>query len=350
MAELVKGVMDNMLKLGLQMIAEEIERYDKYLHDNRQVRPDWHVVRKDSRTLLTRMGTLQYKRTLFHNKKTGAYEYLLDRAMGISPNARMTEDVEADMLLEAVQTSYEKAGNAGCMTMDRLSRETVKDKIHGLKFPKYEERPEEKKTVEYLYVDADEDHVSLQFREKKGDLAENVGRPKKNHAITKLIYVYEGKEKVEGSAERYVLKNPHYFCRSSAETENKELWKEVYEYIENTYDVEKIKKIYLNADGGSWIIEGKRQLGANSYVLDGFHLAKYKRKIINCFPDTKEAKEKELIRLIKTGTKAAFREKAEEWLLEAAGARERRRIRVGSEYLLSNWTAARKRLCGTDRV
>ena len=30
-----------------------------------------------------------------------------------------------------------------------------------------------KKKVDYLYIDADEDHISLQFNEKKGDLIKN---------------------------------------------------------------------------------------------------------------------------------------------------------------------------------
>lgn len=35
-----------------------------------------------------------------------------------------------------------------------------------------------KKEIEYLYIEADEDHASLQFREKKGDLVENENHQK----------------------------------------------------------------------------------------------------------------------------------------------------------------------------
>lgn len=41
------------------------------------------------------------------------------------------------------------------------------NKIHALEFPKNTEKPENKKEIEYLYIEADEDHVSLQFRDKK---------------------------------------------------------------------------------------------------------------------------------------------------------------------------------------
>lgn len=50
-----------------------------------------------------------------------------------------------------------------------MSRQTVKKKLYRLAFPQREELESEKKVVEYLYIDADGDHVSLQFKEKKGD-------------------------------------------------------------------------------------------------------------------------------------------------------------------------------------
>ncbi len=63
-----------------------------------------------------------------------------------------------------------------------------------------------------------------------------------------------------------------------------------------------MEKIYLNADEGSWIKAGRKQLGGITYVLDGFHLEKSKK------------------------------------------------VEEASEYLLSNWTAARLRLKHKDRI
>lgn len=51
-----------------------------------------------------------------------------------------------------------------------MSKQTVKNKLHKLTFPQQKETKREKKTVEYLYIDADEDHASVQFKEKKGDM------------------------------------------------------------------------------------------------------------------------------------------------------------------------------------
>ena len=189
-AEMVKGVKERVINLGLSMIAEELEMYDEFLCKNRQARPEWYVERKDETTLLTSLGSVTYHKTLFKNKFTGKYEYLLDRVMGIEKHERMSEDAVAELLGEAVQTSYRKGGISACMTEECVSKETVMNKLHALEFPKNTEQLEKKRVVDYLYIDADEDHVSLQFRERKGDLINIENNRKNNQAIAKLVYIY----------------------------------------------------------------------------------------------------------------------------------------------------------------
>ena len=71
------------------------------------------------------------------------------------------------------------------------------------------------KKVDNLYVSADEDHVSLQFFEKKGDITVNKNGLKYNSCLSKLVYVYEGRvpeRPVSGSEKpRWKLKNAKYF-------------------------------------------------------------------------------------------------------------------------------------------
>ena len=89
--------------------------------------------------------------------------------------------------------------------------------------------------VDNLYIDADEDHVSLQFREHKGDLIRNDNNQKNNCLITKLIYVYEGTEREAPKSHRYRLVNPYYFCDVNTGEENHRFWDEVYEYLDSHY-------------------------------------------------------------------------------------------------------------------
>ena len=66
-AEMVQGVTKGVVELGLSVIAEEWERYDELLRERKDLRPDWHVVRRDENTLLTSLGSVRYHKTLFKN-------------------------------------------------------------------------------------------------------------------------------------------------------------------------------------------------------------------------------------------------------------------------------------------
>ena len=94
---------------------------------------DWVISRRDKTSLITSLGTVKYEKTLFKNKETGACEYLLDRIMGLESHTRMTEDAEAQMLEEATDSSYRKGGMKASIS-DTVSKQTVKNKIHELKF------------------------------------------------------------------------------------------------------------------------------------------------------------------------------------------------------------------------
>lgn len=193
------------------MIKESLESMDMMLQKSPIRLKHWVVETHSNKQLMTSLGNVTFRKTLFTNRETGKSEYLLDRILGIDPNERLTEDAEAKLLEEAVQTSYRRGGENVSLTSE-VSKQTVKNKIQGLEFPKNEEKPARKKTADYLYIDADEDHVSLQFREKKGDLKENENHQKNNCLLVKLVYIYEGIEKESPKSKRYCLVNPYYFC------------------------------------------------------------------------------------------------------------------------------------------
>lgn len=349
-AEMINGVKNSVIQLGLDMIVEELETYDEYLRKHKNARSGWHIVRKDTTTLLTSLGSITYQKTLFKNTATGKSEYLLDRVMGIEKHARMTEDAEAELLKEAVQTSYQKGGISACISDEFVSKETVKNKIHALEFPENTEVPENKKVVEYLYIDADEDHVSLQFHEKKGDLTKIENNRKDNCAIAKLVYIYEGIEKEAPESRRHKLVNPYYFCRGCDGEGNQMFWDEIYRYLDNHYDLGKVKKIYLNADGGAWIKAGKNRMEGITYVLDEFHLEKYLTKLTSHMKDSREDAKKELCHAIKYEKKSDFEaivERLRDCLESETGIM---RIEKSKEYILANWTAARLRLSRREGV
>ena len=90
------------------MIKESLETMDMMLQKSPVRLKHWVVESHSKKQLTTSLGDVVFSKTLFTNKGTGKSEYLLDRILGIDPNERLTEDAEARLLEEAVQTSYRR--------------------------------------------------------------------------------------------------------------------------------------------------------------------------------------------------------------------------------------------------
>ena len=343
-ASYVLKLTEELHMLGVQMIKETLEDMNEMLNKSSRRKINWVVDRHDNKTLITSLGAVNFKKTLFKNKETSERSYLLDVMLGIEANERMTDDAEAKLLEETVQTSYRRGGDA-VSVMDSVSKQTVMNKLHKLKFPVYEALPD-KKVVKKLYIDADEDHISLQYQNEKGDLKVGRNGRKNNGIITKLIYVYEGIEEETEGNKRHKLINPHYFSRTSSGIDNKGFWDEVFSYIEKTYDVGQIEKVYINGDGGNWIEEGKHRLPTIITTLDEFHLQKYLLKMINHMQEDKEDTIRKLRRVISRGKKSDFIEITTELIssLKSDDEGGRKRIEESSEYIMKNWSAAKRRL------
>lgn len=331
-AEMVYGVKDNVLKLGLSMITEELESYDKWLRKSSQRKREWHIVRCDETTLLTSIGSITYHKTLFKNKETGEMEYLLDRAMGLEKHARITEDAEAKLLEEAVESCYRKGGENVSIGIENVSKQTVKNKIHHLQFPKTESQ-KEKRTVPYLYIDADEDHVSLQYLKKKGDTDKG---HRGNTIMPKVVYVYEGITDENGRNE--LINAVHFGGIYEGTTGNETLWKEVSDYIEETYDIESVKQIYINGDGAGWIKSGAKYLVKGKFVLDKFHMHKYIIAATTHLQDSAEDARSELYRAIHKKKKFLAEETFEKILNVTEEASKKKAVESAKTYILSNWS------------
>ena len=332
-AEFIYGITDHVIQLGLDMIAETFTSMDEAIRESGKRKQNWVIVRRDETTLLTSLGIVAYKKTLFKNKGTGTSEYLLDRIMGLESHARMTEDAQAKMLEEAVDSSYEKGGQSASITA-RVSRQTVKNKIHGLRFEAEKEDRKVKKQVPYLYIDADEDHVSLQYLEKKGDR-----NGKGAHIIMpKIAYVYEGIQGEAPKSKRRRLLSPKYFGgvyegREGVET----FWKEVNGYIESTYEMEAIKHIYIQGDGAGWIKSGRKWIEKSIFVLDRFHLQKSILGATAHLLDSAEDARAEIYQGIYRKKKWMVQTAFEKILSVTGEGYKKKQVEASMNYLLGHW-------------
>ena len=268
-----------------RMLCEDISRAEKYT-----------IQRHDERQLLTTVGPVCFTHTLFRSRKDGTCHYLLDEWMELDAHERLSSRAEAEVLAEAVKTSYASAARV-LGEESLISKTAVMDKVHGIQtelpFPK----PKKKKCVEYLYVEADEDHIHKQ---------EKNGTEKKGSMIGKLLYLYEGQEKKD-----------------------------------TNYESRYLKAVYISGDGGAWIKAGAEYIEKGVPVLDKFHMMKYINKAANQMLDEAgeakgrlwkalyKGKKKKFVKTIKAIRKCAPNEKA---------------VNDCEEYLLNNWDSAVRRM------
>jgi hypothetical protein len=198
--------------------------------------------------MIATCGEITYKRTYFKSKETNKRSYLVDRIVGIESHMRISNDVVINAIKNAIDTSYRASGKLATNTDDIISKQAVMKQMHEVEIPKITNTIKEKKKVRVLYIDADEDHVSLQFRNKKGDLKEDSYGRKQNTIMPRLIYVYEGIRSVSPKSKRHELYGKYYF--GGVYSDSEELWDEVSEYIDNNYDTDVLEKIYISDN--SW--------------------------------------------------------------------------------------------------
>lgn len=262
-ADLILGLNEDLMHLGREIITEVLEDMDEYLKRDSIRKKNWEIVRSDETAFLSTFGQIRFKRRYFKSKADGAYKHLVDELVGLKPHSRMSEDVVINILDEATETSYRKAGEEACFN-DEVTKQAVMNKVHTIDIKPPGLKHSEKRNARIVYIEADEDHVAPQDKRKGGVMC----------IMPKLVYVHEGIDLEKSSPKRKVLKNVRYFgkvCKAE------DLWLEVAQYISDQYYEEKIETIYISGDGASWIRQGLNWIPKSRFVLDNHHLNKYIR-------------------------------------------------------------------------
>lgn len=347
----VMEVLGIFLKMACMLISEWLEECNTMLEASLKRQSCWHIKDRCQKSILTPVGTVYFTHTRFINKKTKETAYLLDRIMGWKPHTRISDGVKARILEAAAQGSYEKAGKNACYGEERVSKETVMRQVHKTRITEKREDVPEKRKVKYLYVEADEDHIALQYKEKKGDIKRFKGHAD-NGQIVKLVYVHEGY--VDGNAEikRKKLGNIFYFGGLYRGKDNEKLWNEVKEYIEKQYETEEIEKIYFQSDGGAWMKKGIEVLSAE-FVLDEFHIQKYIRKMARLGSSSTEKEQEETVKYLQECIEKGRRTELEKWVTETKEnitEKSGKKLEECWKYIKNNWMGIRKRIKKDDGV
>lgn len=309
-------------ELGQFVIKSALEAVDERLRETPQERRGWVIERRnDVKEILSPFGPIQYHRTYFRNKATGAYEYLADGWIGITPHVRLAPSVKASLAERAVETSYRRSGKWTKNKAWHVSGQTVMNSLRqDLNCEVSWVAPKEKRRVNYLYVEADEDHVANQD-------------PQGKRWEPRLVYVHEG---AMGTGKRRKLKNVRHFG-GLYHRDTEALCQKVWDYLDAHYDLESVKVIFVSGDGASWIRQLVEFIPGSVFVLDRFHFSKKVRAAIGRWDDLSARLYQAVEQTDRQGVRSVLKEAHE----RADTEHKRKTIEETLTYLMRQWDGIR---------
>ncbi|AGB40767.1 Uncharacterized protein family (UPF0236) [Halobacteroides halobius DSM 5150] len=314
-SEVINLIKSNLDELGRKLSKWVIETVDETIKESTKRKKEWKIVKKKQRKLMTKFGEVKYKRRYYRSKSSDKYKYLAEERLGIKKYQRMDSSLEAELVDLASENAYNKVGKEAVDDLE-ISDQTVMNKVRKLGQIENNELNEvtEKREVNCLYIEADEDHVALQNGKK---------------SMPRLVYIHEGISEVGDKRE---LKNKYYF--SGVYKDSEELWLEVLDYIDENYKLEKVEKIFLLGDGAPWIKSGLKWLPKSKYILDRYHLIKYFRRASRY--GRKEVKEK-LWSGLEEPDQELVKEAFSELISNEENEKRKNLIRKSRHYIYNNW-------------
>ncbi len=331
--EMETAMEDSSRRFVADFIGGILTRMNSVLMDSPSRSQGYIKQRNDNRTLIGMLG--DYKFTATYCKcKNGGYTHPIEDILGLDRNERMTEGAEVKLLKVVAESSYAKAAKA-IPTEQKISKTTVENKVHGIAEIIPYSAPKTKKRCPILFIEADEDHVA----EQHGRYVPEGGN---KNFISRLAYVYEYKRAMPGCPARKELVGKFYKSGLYRGTKGVEaFWKEVADYIDDTYDTEAIETIYLSGDGASWIRTGAKTINKALYCVDKFHLEKYINRASNQMLDEANEVKQEIHHLLYKKSKKRYEAYLDEMMRSAPNTDP---IRELKEYTLENWAAVMRTL------
>lgn len=337
----------NMLELSVKtstdsfaaaFLGEVLSDLDSAIKETGWRKRNYVIHRTDIRSITSSVGDISFSSTYYKGRggKKG-FSHPVEDMIGLDRNERFTEAAEVKLLNAALRTSYSEAAKV-LPSQQKISKTTVMNKVHGLSEEVPDTIYDEKKKVPYLYIEADEDHVAEQHG-RFGHTADN------KSFISKLIYVYEEKKESLSAKGRNELVNVYYFSGLYPGAEgNKRLWEKVRRFIENNYDTDELKHIYISGDGAPWIKSGTIYLDKAVFCADKYHLMQYINAAAGQMLDEKEHVKDELWHLLYSGANDA-KKKFDHYTAEMkASADKPDKVEKLRTYVLGNWMAVRRTL------
>jgi hypothetical protein len=283
-------VFDITREIGQKAMEGVLAGYDKALGSER---PEGELknISEKTKYLQTRIGTIRYRRRLYKERATGKPRYLLDEALKMGRNQRMSLKISQIFGTLASMEPYRGvAEQISKLVGITYSHEAIRQNVikEGLRIEDHEARGLEKVKMsdyrlpkeipEVVYTETDATYIRRQNKGKK--------KTKKRHLEVKIGMNYTGKEcrYATGKKESRKLVQKSIYVAIKA-GRNKFL--ENLSYIsERDYGLSAVKKSYFGGDGDRWIRTGKDEyFPLAEYLLCPYHLF---RRLREALPGRKE--------------------------------------------------------------
>jgi len=273
--DLTFDILENMLFEILQNIARKvfekaITDIDSYLRNKRE-RGKLKNTGKRKKYFLTRFGDILYSRTRYKDKK-GKSRYLLDEALSISKNQRISlSRARIECFLSSLSSYREVVEGIGLLIGGPRCHEAIRQSVikeGKLIIEKQEQKLRQIENLDYpdkeapdtAYMEADATYITLQKK----------GKERGGKMEVKIGVGYSGKEARYSTGKSKRLKEKFTFIGTG-----KSFMERLSLLAEERLSLSKVKKVIFGGDGDSWITSGiKDYFSSATYILCLYHLYK----------------------------------------------------------------------------
>ncbi|MFH1767659.1 MAG: UPF0236 family protein, partial [Candidatus Omnitrophota bacterium] len=273
-------------EIGKTAFVKALKEYDDLLAKSRE-RGNYRNICKKSKYLQTRVGDIQYRRNLYKDRVSGKARYLLDEALKIDKNQRLSLKMVELMGLLVSMSPYRRAQEqlskllGLCCSHEAIRRNVIAE---GKRIEEREEKEHQKiKQLDYqlprdlpgvVYNETDATYIRKQNKGKKKGF-------KRRHLEAKLGVGYTGKEPRYNGGKRISKKLSQRVVYGDIKSDRNEFLDKFSCISEKEFGLSAVKESYLGGDGDQWIREGKRQYFSQStYLLCPFHLFRNLRRAL----------------------------------------------------------------------
>ena len=327
------------IRFTIKSILENADRMFLNMKDRSK---RFHVKAARERTITTPFGDITYKRTIysFADGSPGTYCHV-DRCFGIPKYDHYDPCVKAmivslyadhnsmikvgKIIGERIQSPFSLSPTRKHYAISRQTVQTIIKRSNRVYYP----LTKRDKTPEFLYIMADEKWIPLQSHNENGD-------PQKH--MVKACVVFEDIDivptKSESKKPRHQLINKYIHFDSESN-----IWDSLYQRLNELYDLDKVKEIWILGDGAHWIKHGVDKLNDHNwkvgFALDKFHFHKSLTNISN----EKEIRNMMYEYIIGDNCRTDFTDLIQA-LIESEPEREEI-IKREEKYILNNWANIR---------